>query len=944
MSKKENSLVQWPRLNGATLSLVRVEIPSKGDRNPITTHLMIKRSLGALENSAPQLPEHEFQSFVVDSEIFYVRKNPGARFTSQQLRTWNAALFLPEYTVESVLADNILADRTDLLKVNRAIESRRLSLDLLTVEEARAKQAQAREAAQRALETAQAEAQETSLTIDSQDDLDATESTEGSSESMAQAKGKLPAEGDLDLSADEKKLADELDGAQEAEGDAAKPARTGPKVRLEDAGEYLPGARKGWKKDPLTLDQIANLSDEACHEYVARDNMWPQMSAEDAREAGFTPFGYFVYKKVRSFISPKPRTTFPRSAQYTFNHAFNAANKDQSELFRVYADTVNKLRLTLEEKYPLRFEHSDTEFYKCVTDCLEMIGAVRNVEFDEEDGSPTAYSYGQYHAGLELTATFTAHQFVSDLSRNLRKHFQAAFSTQVREMLPALAEKAGVAELSWEDLEEGDRWDGLYRQGVSTPKEKKSSSPEQQKDWIDKLPYAGEDYLNGRDATAQDLVDTFGFRGIQFGEWVPQLERQAVINRAYNAFMTMAHTIGYEPYQMSLNGTLGLCFGSQGQKGAAAHYSPAYRLINLTRFAGFGALAHEWGHALDDHLMDQAQAKHDNRLTPEENLVRNFVTEYVSRRIRVGRRFFYEVRNNGNHLLSQLGLGDPNPEKAQVSMAVAKAVNLIDNLLVSKVSNADYYRRFEWRSEELGIDVRSSIQSILRTLDKELIASGQPPLESTVLQVELGNSTDSIPEFEALVKKLSDLCQSCPSVWNEIEILAGITEPHFKLQDWLRENKHLKGDHMSGDPDCFKGAPEYHTVKKTFPRQHMRYLTNFAENAKRLDAQSKKSKAYWCTPVELFARSFERHVQFELKEKGLRDDYLVPMNLSASAYDLTGYHENKISGLWTDVLKEVKPLLLKPDSVKTLDSNEAQQAAEPDNTESTQQELLSLEP
>lgn len=105
------------------------------------------------------------------------------------------------------------------------------------------------------------------------------------------------------------------------------------------------------------------------------------------------------------------------------------------------------------------------------------------------------------------------------------------------------------------------------------------------------------------------FADTFGFRGVEFGNYVEQVKRQKDLNQAYDALMDLAEVIDIPPKAISLNGELGLAFGARGKGGslgggltAAAHYEPGNIVINLTKKAGAGSLAHEWYHALDNYF------------------------------------------------------------------------------------------------------------------------------------------------------------------------------------------------------------------------------------------------------------------------------------------------------------------------------------------------------
>ena len=112
----------------------------------------------------------------------------------------------------------------------------------------------------------------------------------------------------------------------------------------------------------------------------------------------------------------------------------------------------------------------------------------------------------------------------------------------------------------------------------------------------------GKDWRGGKDVTAEDFRNTFGFRGVEFGNWANQQERQLALNQAYDAFMDLSEATGISPQGLSLGGELGMAFGARGGGGAAAHYEPGKVVINLTKTQGAGTLAHEWWHAIDNYF------------------------------------------------------------------------------------------------------------------------------------------------------------------------------------------------------------------------------------------------------------------------------------------------------------------------------------------------------
>lgn len=118
-------------------------------------------------------------------------------------------------------------------------------------------------------------------------------------------------------------------------------------------------------------------------------------------------------------------------------------------------------------------------------------------------------------------------------------------------------------------------------------------------------PRVGQDYRQGQDVNPTQFRETFGFRGVEFGNWVEQGKRQQELNDAYDALMDLAAVLQLPAKAMSLNGELGMAFGARGMGGVGAfkaHYEPGKVVINLTKRTGAGSLGHEWWHAVDNYF------------------------------------------------------------------------------------------------------------------------------------------------------------------------------------------------------------------------------------------------------------------------------------------------------------------------------------------------------
>lgn len=122
--------------------------------------------------------------------------------------------------------------------------------------------------------------------------------------------------------------------------------------------------------------------------------------------------------------------------------------------------------------------------------------------------------------------------------------------------------------------------------------------PALRRDW--NRPRTGEDWRNGENVTPEKFAAVLPFRGVEFGNWVNQAERAALLNSAFDGFHDLAAVFGIDPAAVTLSGSLAFAFGARGHSKAAAHYEPARAVINLTKKNGAGCMAHEWFHAVDN--------------------------------------------------------------------------------------------------------------------------------------------------------------------------------------------------------------------------------------------------------------------------------------------------------------------------------------------------------
>lgn len=326
---------------------------------------------------------------------------------------------------------------------------------------------------------------------------------------------------------------------QTAEHTANIDHRNGESNRIEDAGEKIGGARKdAWKERGLRASDLDNMSNTEAAGFATKDNVWPKIDYAKLIADGVEPKAAALIKVMRDRIAAK-------------------ANKDTPEGRREY---VEVLAIVAEKAKDI----------KTVEDASKLSRNVQLALGITEKTSP--YS----KEGRELLARLYS------VYKGRKNPFYIGYQEgrKADEML-------------------ADGWPAKKEGAKRVNEDGEKIAPE--RPHLNKIERTGEDVRGGRNITAPDFINEFGFRGTEFGNWAAQDERQRSLNLAFEALHDLASVLGVPPKALSLNGTLGLAFGARGTR-FAAHYEPGKLVINLAKLTGAGALAHEFGHALDHYF------------------------------------------------------------------------------------------------------------------------------------------------------------------------------------------------------------------------------------------------------------------------------------------------------------------------------------------------------
>ncbi len=358
---------------------------------------------------------------------------------------------------------------------------------------------------------------------------------------------------------------------------------------------------------------------------------------------------------------------------------------------------------------------------------------------------------------------------------------------------------------------------------------------------LDKVTREGvPDYRNGKNVTTDDFMETFGFRGGEFGNWVNNDERQSALNTAYDALMDLATVLGLSPRALSLGGRLGIAFGARGTAGAKAHYEPVKAVINLTKVHGAGSLAHEWGHALDNYfaLMDSKT----DRNTAQERDLESFMTE--------GQSWKKGVREEIRDIFSKI-VDVLTKKKVTKKIALSEEQEAYDNIIRAIDKEARYYRTLF----EQG---RTTRRYNRKTKEYETVT--------------VKPTTEQLEEYDRLVEELKDddtfLWGPYPTgdVAKKLMTLVKDVEPGKRGRYQPLRNLWYYRTRLTPQKKRLAKA-------KNGESEEVSVESDILKNSEWFDKM--RATPYFSQNIEMFARAFESYVERKMTGNGMQSTYLT---------------------------------------------------------------------
>lgn len=380
---------------------------------------------------------------------------------------------------------------------------------------------------------------------------------------------------------------------------------------IKDSGEFLQGNRKT-NTEGYTWEELKDMNELVRAKNLTKAKIYPKPTVEGLSEQGLDNLQAAVVIHAYNMIANKPPQLYTNEA----------GQKKYTEKVKQTMDKIIDFVKKNPDKFNLdSFRTLNRDLFDAVfPDTENKVGRYGNV-------------FRVYPEHNELALVLGGRRFVRGIQiatrdlKDIKKIIEDANT-------PKGAKEKDTRE-DWEKqfvVLEPDRWNNDYTLAYNKGKgnnqiifkfktkeaaiETAKKIIEVQKEAKNNIKKANfeRDYIerreNNRDVTPDELRETFGFIGVNFGNYVNQKERQAFLNYAYDSLYDLAELLNVPIKALSLNGKLGLAFGAQGRGGkVAGHYIPAYQEINLTKDSGAGILAHEWWHAFDNYFGNKSKGK-----------------------------------------------------------------------------------------------------------------------------------------------------------------------------------------------------------------------------------------------------------------------------------------------------------------------------------------------
>ena len=386
-------------------------------------------------------------------------------------------------------------------------------------------------------------------------------------------------------------------------------------IQHEDFGEKIGGAKKDlWKDRGLYVDDLGGMNEREAEKFVKKDNVWKKPDYQAMIDDG-VPLGvvYFI-KKARDSLGASP--------QYRHSDKTPEQKRVRQE---EYIETVRQLQAVMENVRTPEDAAQAYDRFLVQNGYVEQVqgwgsGIHYRATRKGQDNpvitnklAQTLYIRSASHFERNFTQKAQQEQFGVAKDQKVPKGYAIRFNdgkntySKNNDWKPGtyyVTKGYSILQTNFESCEAALKWVQEFATQRSKGGKVRFTPPQ-----LAHVKRTGPDYRSGQEITGQHYLDTFGFRGGEFGNWMNQNDRQASLNMGFEALKDLAAVLQISDQDVAFGGTLAIAFGARGSGNAAAHYEPLRKVINLTKMHGAGSLAHEWWHGFDDYLGTKMGAK-----------------------------------------------------------------------------------------------------------------------------------------------------------------------------------------------------------------------------------------------------------------------------------------------------------------------------------------------
>lgn len=371
------------------------------------------------------------------------------------------------------------------------------------------------------------------------------------------------------------------------------------------------------------------------------------------------------------------------------------------------------------------------------------------------------------------------------------------------------------------------------------------------------------------DTTPKMFLKKFHPRGIEFGNWNNQDERQQVLNHAYDGLLDLAEVLHISPYELMLSGELAIAFGARGQglSGARAHYERDYGVINLTKMKGAGALAHEYFHALDHYFARKDTKASSGKIKNERGdsvyKISSTRMDFLSHGESYRTKLKPEIIDGHKKLMQTMYKKAEKyvEDKQQADKFVGKAREQLKTTLneIRRYLESDLSKTYTWRKSKKGLLPASAEQlAEFDKMAKKLLKGGDRKIRYI-----LPESPDKRRSIFNPGHQSNDTIESISKIYKEIRNRSGFDSQHRTgALDRLAASLGIYDARLQMFEDAINSTEKTKSVP-----------TSYAIEAKKMDQA--RTSDYWSEPHEMAARAFSSYVEDKITKKGNQSDFIV---------------------------------------------------------------------